>query len=296
MSREQERRREELAGQLSQALDAAAELMTQRIQAASTRSGPAPAARRARGRRSGRLRGWMHGWLVPLAAATAVAAIATGSLLVSRIHFGAAQPSSTTTTGVPAFCLTLGGVLQQIEVHRTSDGTLSSARGWNFGSMSAAASDRTFFVPETPAENSINSCPADRFLRFSVTATGRVTDPRQVGAQVNGTELTLAASPDGTRLACYACCGASTVWGLHVMNLASGAVSTWTSTWTGSVNTTGPADVSGPGQLAWTGDGRSLALGYEWKGSSQACEAYQAVLLLNIGSGSARRSARTGRA
>jgi hypothetical protein len=70
------------------------------------------------------------------------------------------------------------------------------------------------------------------------------------------------------------------------MNLATGAISTWTSTWTASVNTTSPADVSGPEQLAWTADGRSLALNYQWKGSSAAFDPYQAVLLLNIGSGS----------
>lgn len=97
MSTEQERRRQEIAGQLSQALDAAAELMTQRILAPSTRP--------ARGRRhrgpGGRLRGWLHGWLMPLTAAAAVAAIVAGSLVVTRTHVGASRPSSTNRGASP---------------------------------------------------------------------------------------------------------------------------------------------------------------------------------------------------
>jgi hypothetical protein len=233
----------------------------------------------------------MHGWLVPLAAAAAVAVLVAGSLFATHIHFGANPPSST-TSGPPAFYLTLGsGISRQVDVHRTSDGavtgTLTPTRGWILAGVSATAGDRTFFVSETPVQNDRkpNLCPANRFLRFSITATGAVTGLRQVGRQVNGLNLQLAASPDGTRLAYFAYCGVNSVWTLHVMNLASGALSTWTSTWTASVNTTSPADVSGPEQLAWTADGRSLALSYEWKGSSEAYMAYQAVLLLNIGSG-----------
>jgi hypothetical protein len=285
MSTEQERRRQELADQLSQALGAAAELMTERIQAS-----PAPSTRPARDRRSSRRGGRLPGWLVPLAAAAAVAVVVAGSLLVSRIHFGASQPSSA-TSGPPAFYLTLGtGISPQVEVHRASDGavtgTVPSTREWSITAMSATAGDRTFFVSETPVQNPAkpNLCPANRFLRFDVTATGAVTGLRQAGRQVAGLNLQLAASPDGTRLAYWAYCGSEPAWGLHVMNLASGAVSSWTSNWAGSVNTTSPADVSGPAQISWTADGRSLALNYQWKGSSQAYLAYQAVLLLNISS------------
>jgi hypothetical protein len=292
MSREQERRRDEIADQLSQALGAAAELMTQRIEAASTVRRLNPAAHPARGRRPGRPRRWMHdGWLVPLAAAVAVAALIAGSVLASRARFGATPPSS--PPGLPAFYLTVNGAPgQQVEVHKTSDGavtgTLRATHGWYIGDVSATADDRVFFAAETPIANPGHPdlCPANRFLRFGITAAGAVTGLRQVGAQANGMDLSLAASPDGTRLAYYTYCGGSLAWTLHVITLTSGAISSWTSAWISSVNTTSPADVSGPEGLAWTADGRSLALGYQWKGASAAYDQYQAVLLLNIGSGS----------
>jgi hypothetical protein len=68
---------------------------------------------------------------------------------------------------------------------------------------------------------------------------------------------------------------------LHVMDLASGAVSTWTN----AVTTATPADVAQAGVPAWTADGRSLSFNYQWR-PSQAAFADQAVVLVNADSGS----------
>jgi hypothetical protein len=293
MSTEQEHRREELAGQLGQALGAAAELMTQRIEAGSTvrRARPAAPMRRARGR----LGGWLHGWLVPLAAAVAVALAVVGSVIIARSHLGAAQPS--TTTGVPAFYLTMDGLhTPQIEVHRTSDGAVTSRLSlsprWRVEGMSAAAGDRTFFVTESAiGSNGIGTCPADRFLRFGVTGSGAITAPRQVGAQVKGMVSAPSVSPDGTRLAYSTACTtdvqSAPVWALHVMDLASGAVSTWTN----EVTTTRRTDVAEIESLAWTADSRSLSVDYEWMTLGTYASG-QAIMLLNTDSGAGTLQAR----
>jgi hypothetical protein len=293
MSTEQERRREEIAGQLSQALGAAAELMTQRIEAGSSvrqarPSIPAPAGRRVRGRLHGQLRGWLHGWLVPLAAAVAVAVAVVGSVVIARSQPGAAQPSS--TTGVPAFYLTMDGLnTPQIEVHRTSDGAVTStlplSPRWRIEGMSAAAGDRTFFVAESAiGSNGTGTCPTDRFLRFGVSGSGAVTALHQVGVQVKGMVFAPSVSRDGTRLAystdCTTVVHSDPFWALHVMDLASGAVSTWTN----AVITTRRTDVAEIESLAWTANGRSLSVDYEWR-TLATYAAGQAMMLLNTDSG-----------
>jgi hypothetical protein len=294
MSRDRERRREEIADQLTQALGAAAELMTERIQAASTvrqanPASPAPSARRARGRLPGRLRSRTDGWLVPAAAAAAVAAVVAGSVFITGTHFGATQPGS--TTGVPEFYVTLTETThgdEQVQVHRSSDGavtgTLLAPSGWRIEAISAAAGDRAFFVAE---QSGTGLCPADRFQEFSVTGTGLLTGLHQVGVRVTGMIGSLAASPDGTRLAyttvCSTLANPGPVWVLHVMDLASGAVSSWTSAATAA----GTANVAEAGNeaLAWTADGRSLSFAYQWM-ASQAYFQDMAVAVVNTDSGS----------
>jgi len=305
---ERDRRREELAGRLSQALGVAGELMTERIRAASTvrqarltdETMSAPGARGGRSRgpknrphsRPNRAQGGrLHGWLVPLAAAAAVVAVVVGSVIVSRIHLGASQPSA--PTGVPAFYLTMSSNSPDIDVHNSSHGaitgTFNPSRAWAIEAVSAAADNRTFIVAESAVgSNGTGTCPVDRFLRFTVTNAGAITGVREVGAHVTGmirgTIAPMAVSPDGTRLAystiCTTLANPSPVPALHVMNLASGAITTWTN----AVTTATPADVTGPDSLAWTADGRSVALSYQWK-TSASNDAYQAVLLLNTDSG-----------
>jgi hypothetical protein len=290
MSRERERRQEEMARQLSQALCAAAELVTERIQAASTVRQANPASPAAPARRAyGQLRRWMHGWLVPLAAAAAVAAVVVGSVFIARTHFGATGPSA--PTGVPEFYVTLTEAThgdEQVQVHRSSDGavtgTLLAPSGWRMEAVSAASNDRTFFVAE---QDGTGLCPANRFLGFSVTGTGTLTGLHQVGVRLTGMIGSLTASPDGTRLAyttvCETLASPGPVWVLHVMDLASGAVSSWTSV----VTAAGTANVAEAGNyaLAWTADGRSLSFAYQWM-ASQAVFEDMAVVVVNADSGS----------
>lgn len=231
----------------------------------------------------------MRGWLAPLGAAAVVAVIAAGSVLFTRPH--PAQPD--TAAGLPAFYLTINSGARhtappQVEVHRSSDGavtgTLLSPSGWRIQAISAAASDRTFFVAE---QSGSGTCPADRFLEFSVTGTGTLTGLHQAGGRVMGMIGSLAASPDGIRLAYTTVCSTPAnpgpVWVLHVMHLASGAVSSWTSATT-AVGTSNVAE-AGDDALAWTADGRSLSFAYQWM-ASQAYFQDMAVVVVNTDSGS----------
>ena len=135
------------------------------------------------------------------------------------------------------------------------------------------------------AESRQGLCPADRFLEFGVTDSGVPVGLHQVGVDASGMLGPLAASPDGARLAYTTVCttpaNPGPTWVLHVMDLASGAVSTWTN----AVTTATPADVAQGGVLAWTADGRSLSFGYQWR-PSQSAFADQAVVLVNVDSGS----------
>jgi len=128
-------------------------------------------------------------------------------------------------------------------------------------------------------------CPTDRFLEFGVTDSGVPTGLRQVGVHVSGMIGPLAASPDGTRLAyttvCSTLANPGPTWVLHVMDLASGAVSTWTN----AVTAATPADVAQGGVLAWTADGRSLSFAYQWM-PAQVNFADEAVVVVNVDSGS----------
>ncbi|HEY1625388.1 MAG TPA: hypothetical protein VGG16_16480 [Streptosporangiaceae bacterium] len=196
-------------------------------------------------------------------------------------------------TGVPAFYLTInvgvrGTAAPQVDAHRTSDGavtsTLPTASGWRTEDVSAAASDRTFFVAEQHGEF---TCPSDRFLEFKVAGSGVITGVHQVGSRVSGMIGSLTSSPGGTRLAYTTVCTTPAhpepVWVVHVMDLASGAVSSWTS----APKATGTADVTEAGEdaLAWTANGKSLSFAYQWK-PSQAYFDDMAVVLLNPDGGS----------
>jgi hypothetical protein len=222
-------------------------------------------------------------WLLVLGAAAVVAAAVTTAMVTMGTPAAGAA-------GLPAFYATvtdgaLNTAAPQVEVHKSSDGavtgTLPAPAQWRIESISAAASDRTFFV----AESRPGLCPADRFLEFGVTDNGVPTGLHQVGVDASGLLGPLAASPDGTRLAYTTVCSTPAnpgpTWVLHVMNLASGAVSTWTN----AVTTATPADAAQGGVLAWTADGRSLSFGYQWV-PSQAAFADQAVVLVNVDSGS----------
>jgi len=193
--------------------------------------------------------------------------------------------------GVPRFYLTVSSngtaAPPRVQVHRSRDaevtGMLLSPPGWRIQEVSAAADDRTFVV----AESGLGTCPADRFFRFSVMGTGALTGLRQVAALADGMVEALAVSPDGTRLAFVSVCTTlahpGPVWILHVIDLASGAVTTWTN----AVTAADPGDVAeiNGDSLAWTADGRSLSVAYQWMPYA-VNQADLAVLLLNPSGGS----------
>jgi hypothetical protein len=222
-------------------------------------------------------------WLLLPGTAVVVAAAVT-AVMVTTVTPAAGA------TGIPAFYVTINDgasntAAPQVEVHKSSDGavtgTLHAPARWRIESISAAASDRTFFV----AESRQGLCPADRFLEFGVTDSGVPAGLHQVGVHASGLLGPLAASPDGTRLAYTTVCSTPAnpgpAWVLHVMDLASGAVSTWTN----AVTTATPADVAQGGVSAWTADGRLLSFAYQWV-PSQAAFADEAVVLVNVDSGS----------
>ncbi len=226
----------------------------------------------------GRPRRWL------LLGAAAVVAAAVTAVVVTTVT------PAVGATGIPAFYVTINdgaphAAAPQVEVHNSSDGavtgTLPAPSRWRIEGISAAASDRTFFV----AESSQGLCPADRFLEFGVTDSGLPTGLHQVGVPASGMLGPLAASPDGTRLAyttvCITPAHPGPAWVLHVMDLASGAVSSWTN----AVTTATPADVAQGGVSAWTADGSSLSFAYQWM-PSQAAFADEAVVLVNVDSGS----------
>jgi hypothetical protein len=175
---------------------------------------------------------------------------------------------------------------QHIQVHRSSNGTVAGeltavSGGWGMRQVSAAASDRSFFV----AASKQGLCPVSEFLEFTVTGSGSITGLHQVGSPITGMVENLAASPGGTRLAYSTICETmtSSVWALHVMDIATGAVSTWTN----SASASGVANVAYGGltALGWTGNGTSLSLSYQWQ-PSQAAFADVAVVELDPNGGS----------
>jgi hypothetical protein len=211
------------------------------------------------------------------------AAVAAATVTVVLVTTGTAAIGA---TGVPSFYAAI--TAQQIQVHATSNDAVTGAvsgpgRGWLLRQVSAAADDRTFFVAEAATGPSL--CPADKFLEFTVTSAGRITDLHQVGVQVKGMVEGMAASPGGTRLAYSTICESmtSSVWSLHVMDLSSGTVSSWTN----AASAAGAANVAYGGlqTLGWTDNGRSLSLSYQWL-PSQANFSAVAVASLDPDSGS----------
>lgn len=194
---------------------------------------------------------------------------------------------ATAAPGTPGFYVTIsGGSRPQLQVHRSTDGQTTSAvsvvSGGRLVAISTAAGDRMFFVA---VQRGIGTCPADQFLEFGVTGSGKLVGLHPVGGRVTGMVEAFAASPAGTRIAyttvCATLASPAPNWVLHVMNLASGAVSTWTT----SATARGYAAVSQGGQVAWTGNGGSLSFAYQWQ-PSQANYEDQAVVLVNPDSGS----------
>ena len=223
-----------------------------------------------------------HRWLramMPLAAATAVAAVVIASLALTRgvpTSPGGAESAGRPVklNGVPAYYVTTAGQVTpaHVEIRATATGavlaTVKPPKPYGtFNFVTAAADDRTFILSAQrywpvasgtrglAAANRDNTTPVVFFrLRFDpATRTARLTAlhvPQKIPASsLNG----MAVSPDGSRLAL-----ALDPAKVEVVTLATGSARQWI--WTGAragtwVGNNKPAGLP----LSWTANGRTLA-------------------------------------
>jgi hypothetical protein len=275
--------------------------------------------------RPGRL-GRARSWLIPLAAAACVLAVIATSLLLTtnlaRTPSPAGQPAypgfsicealpaAGPGTAPPRFYVTTEVAARQIQlqVRRTSDCAITAVvplpAGWLLtGGISATADDRTFFA----AAFSASRCPVQagtggtsyaahgtRFFRFAINDQGRAGRLTMVGPPVSGIVGTIAASPDGSRIAFNAAdgnfvgpgtaCARGEAAGaaISVIDLATGKIRTWQA----DEMPSGPAGPSVfPHEVSWMADGRTLAVSYVWPTNPSGPQLSMAVAALDTTSG-----------
>jgi hypothetical protein len=269
---------DQTAARLRDALHAAADVM---------QVSPALAPRPARaGHRVRRL----PGWVIPLAAAACVVLIVAASVFAAR-HFSGTGPAPVPSTSVPYY-VTAPEAYQarDVQVRQTSSGKITeSARvpapaGWQVTGISAAADNSTFFVSTADVRA---NCPTNRFYRFSVSGSGKISGFDLVGPAMTGGISTMSVSPDGSRLAvagatCVSSAHPNPVLKVQVGYLDTGSLRTWENSVTAAV----PARASSledDDVLSWLSDGRTLALSYSWQPDA-AGQGDQAVLELDTDS------------
>jgi hypothetical protein len=229
-----------------------------------------PPAHRSRSRR----------WLAPAAAAAAVIAVVAGSLAISGAFDRHAGPRTATDSpaaaagqagpgGVPRYFVALTGRAvadqgQRAEVVATATGTVLgsvTAPGPStvFTDVAAAADDRTFVLAERPGLPAGQGSSAKLFgagpARLYELVLHSSGQPGTLTAlpvpPVSGSISGLALSPDGSKLAMSLIAGRSEI---KVLNLATGAVRTWTLPDPGWVGWDKPDAQS----LSWENDNRTL--------------------------------------
>ncbi len=217
----------------------------------------------------GRGRRWA-GWLFPLAAAASVVVIVLASVIVAHLASPIAAhggPATTARAPRPEFYMTAtypasGPNVLQLQVRRTAGGAVTASAsvpaasmGWG-GYLTAAASDRAFFIARYPCTTT--AVPLTTFYRITITGSGHISGIAPAGRPVHGMVTELAVSSDGSQMAYSAlpgvCAGrgfrSSAAGSVSVMDLSTGAVRTWQ-------NTTGRNTVGG---LSWAPDGRTLII------------------------------------
>ena len=231
-----------------------------------------------------------------LAPAAAVAAVAALAIAVAVIAPGQSHRSGAPVPAAPAlvrsdtvprfYVLTYqryvdGGrkIMTYAAVHSSATGgTLARAtlptlnyQGGAFGpSITAAANDRTFVVMES---NQTSLDDIVWLFRLQVSASGRSLRVTKLPVHVPPTVAIddVALSPDGTKLAMTAQwdCGHSTCGhtGLRVVNLATDAVTIWST----------PAN-GAPFNSSWAGDN---AVAFEWQPGARGLAAGYRVLPLS---------------
>ena len=209
-----------------------------------------------------------RGWLFPLAAAASVAGIVLASVIVARLASPTGTqggPATTARAPRPEFYMTAtyslsGPNVLQLQVRRTSSGAVTASTslpaanmGWD-GHLTAAASDRAFFIARYPCSTAV---AVTTFYRITITGSGRISGIAAAG-RVQGKVTELAVSPDGSQMAYSAlpreCAdpaglrSSPAAGAVSILNLSTGAVRTWQ-------DTTGRYTVGG---LSWAPARRTL--------------------------------------
>jgi hypothetical protein len=220
-----------------------------------------------------RKRGWharrARGWLIPLAAAASVLLIVAASMLAAHLTSRAGRPgpaAATASAPRPEFYMTAmypskGPNVLQIQVRRTAGGAVTASTtipaanmGWG-NTITAAASDRAFFIGHYPCRST--EVAVTTFYRITITDSGRISGISAVG-HVQGMLQYLAVSPDGSQMA-YAsvpgACGNAKPWeraagAVSILDLSTGVVRTWQ-------YSTGQNYVTG---LSWAPNARTLVI------------------------------------
>lgn len=245
-------------------------------------------------------------WLAPVTAAASIVAIVLAAVSVGHVNSSHATRDDTAGTAVdssaarPEFYMTTGwtGKLM-LYVHRTSTGAVTASASVpgtlpQGGYVTADASDRAFYIATAPCTTADT---VSRFYRATLTDSGQISGIATVGQRIPGTVTDLAISPDGSRIAYSlqtgACMNPKTLpvpqGTVHIMDLATGAVSTWQNTATPSIpaqvarqlaerarqlsqrgmHAANAAEVTSVtndvGGLSWTADGRTLIVDERWE-------------------------------
>jgi hypothetical protein len=260
---------DDTAERLRDALGAADLMLKGRERADPPALAPAPLRRPRPGR----------AWLVPLAAGAAVVAVVLASVLAVGAIGGRARNESApaVAAGPPEFYLTLDTASHgsPLEVRRTSEGTITGSTRLpgevQNSDFSADASGRAFYVASF-----LGCAKATRLYRITINNSGWITGYHTVGSPVGGTIVSLAVSPDGSRMAytisSTGSCGNSQatpepVTTIHVMDLSTGAVRTWRNTVTAPEPQRVTQLVNG---LSWTPNGRTVVATARWGGDIPA--------------------------
>jgi hypothetical protein len=254
--------------------------------------GRSPAARARRARR-------MKIWIAPLAAAAAVVALVTATLLIRNISNAPVVPATRTaipagTAGVPEYYLALpigdnapGAKTAVFGNTFTGQKLLSvhASGADEFVSVMAAADDRTFVLggavpdPNSPAPASATDWYV---VRVSLTPTPTATIRKlAITLPANVLPAVTALSPDGRELAISTESGGGlrdgkplNLIGLRVYSVTTGAL---LDSWSGTVP--GADAISEPTVLSWTADGKQMAFGYTYNVAGQT---YLGVRLLML--------------
>ncbi|HEX2744583.1 MAG TPA: hypothetical protein VHN16_09300 [Streptosporangiaceae bacterium] len=223
--------------------------------------------------------------LLPLAAAAAVIAVITAGALVAGLtaaHEPAARKpavSGSAPAGLPRFYVTTssgpGGRGIQAVVRASAGGKVTGTvpvpsaipvewadSGGTF--VTAAADDRSFIIGVQGGQEPTNPGLDLRLFRFAITATGKPGHLTELAADPVRDQTTegIALSPDGKLLAVSLMnedSPADSVAALQVLDLATGAIRTWTA----------PAhSVYIPGPPSWADGSRVIA--FTWLRSTQS--------------------------